>query len=95
MTILLSALPPSWRPFITTQTNLAGLSLLMLIGEILQEDIMWQSSVAPDAPTIPQAYYMSSRLQTIVDIPMDLEEVAPSLPVVALNRHSCLHPTHT
>lgn len=53
MTILLSALPPSWRPFITTQTNLAGLSLLMLIGEILQEDIMWQSSVAPDAPTIP------------------------------------------
>ncbi|MCO5569408.1 hypothetical protein L7F22_023120 [Adiantum nelumboides] len=41
---LLAALPPSWRPFITTQASVVGLTAETLIARMLQEDAMRTST---------------------------------------------------
>lgn len=38
VTMLLATLPPTWRPFVTTQGNDPNLSLPALINKIMQED---------------------------------------------------------
>ncbi|MCO5570487.1 hypothetical protein L7F22_024209 [Adiantum nelumboides] len=45
--LLLAALPSSWRPFITTQASVAGLTVEKLISRILREDAMRGSSSVP------------------------------------------------
>lgn len=52
ITMLLAALPPSWRPFVTTQANIAGLTLPTLINRICQEDVMrnGRSDLEPRSP---------------------------------------------
>ncbi|MCO5607337.1 hypothetical protein L7F22_061532 [Adiantum nelumboides] len=42
--LLLAALPSSWRPFITTQASVVGLTVETLIARILQEDTMRSGS---------------------------------------------------
>lgn len=44
VTMLLSALPPTWSSFVTTQGTVANLTLPILIGRILQEDTMHKNS---------------------------------------------------
>ncbi|MCO5569460.1 hypothetical protein L7F22_023172 [Adiantum nelumboides] len=52
---LLAALPTSWRPFITTQASVVGLTVETLIARILQEDAMRGNSTPT---TIPSSQYV-------------------------------------
>ncbi|MCO5562590.1 hypothetical protein L7F22_016218 [Adiantum nelumboides] len=52
---LLAALPTSWRPFITTQASVVGLTVETLIDRILQEDAMRGNSTPT---TIPSSQYV-------------------------------------
>ncbi|MCO5584555.1 hypothetical protein L7F22_038483 [Adiantum nelumboides] len=52
---LLAALPTSWRPFITTQASVVGLTVETLIARILQEDAMHGNSTPT---TIPSSQYV-------------------------------------
>lgn len=47
--LLLAALPSSWRPFITTQASVVGLTVETLIARILQEDAMHSSTSSTPA----------------------------------------------
>ena len=60
VTLLLTALPSSWRSFVTTQSSLAGLTLPALIGKILPEDAMRNTTVSRDA-FAPSALYVAGR----------------------------------
>ncbi|MCO5580830.1 hypothetical protein L7F22_034703 [Adiantum nelumboides] len=53
--LLLAALPTSWRPFITTQASVVGLTMEILIARILQEDAMRGNSTPT---TIPSSQYV-------------------------------------
>ncbi|MCO5578682.1 hypothetical protein L7F22_032526 [Adiantum nelumboides] len=53
--LLLAALPTSWRPFITTQASVVGLTVETLIARILQEDAMRGNSTPT---TIPSSQYV-------------------------------------
>ncbi|MCO5552516.1 hypothetical protein L7F22_006028 [Adiantum nelumboides] len=53
--LLLAALPTSWRPFITTQASVVGLTVETLIARILQEDAMHGNSTPT---TIPSSQYV-------------------------------------
>ncbi|MCO5609147.1 hypothetical protein L7F22_063369 [Adiantum nelumboides] len=53
--LLLAALPASWRPFITTQASMVGLTVETLIARILQEDAMRGNSTPT---TIPSSQYV-------------------------------------
>ncbi|KAH7445909.1 hypothetical protein KP509_01G028000 [Ceratopteris richardii] len=44
--LLLAALPSSWRPFITTQSSVVGLTLDSLISRVLQEDTLRTSTTS-------------------------------------------------
>eukprot|EP00250_Pteridium_aquilinum_P035230 c892_g1_i1 orf=2-1174(-) len=52
--LLLAALPSSWRPFITTQASVVGLTIETLITRILQEDAMRTSSNQAPVPLSTQ-----------------------------------------
>lgn len=52
--ILLSALPASWRAFVTTQTGLANITLPELISKISQEDSM-RKQTDKSTPSQPQS----------------------------------------
>ncbi|MCO5593534.1 hypothetical protein L7F22_047548 [Adiantum nelumboides] len=52
---LLAALPTSWRPLITTQASVVGLTVETLIARILQEDAMRGNSTPT---TIPSSQYV-------------------------------------
>ncbi|MCO5599430.1 hypothetical protein L7F22_053534 [Adiantum nelumboides] len=52
---LLAALPTSWRPFITTQASVVGLTVETLIARNLQEDAMRGNSTPT---TIPSSQYV-------------------------------------
>lgn len=47
--MLLVALPSSWRPFVTTQSNTVNLTLPLLISKIMQEEVMRNPSEDSDA----------------------------------------------
>ena len=44
VSMLLSALPPSWNPFVTTHSSTQNLTLAQLIGKMLQENTMRTTS---------------------------------------------------
>lgn len=60
--LLLNAVPDSWRPFLTTQSNLPNLNLATLIPSIQQEKQMRNSSSPgpSPSPSIAMAAGMSS-----------------------------------
>lgn len=53
--MLLSALPTSWKSFITTQSTAANLSLLTLSGQILQEEVMSNPTSSSGQASSPMA----------------------------------------
>eukprot|EP00249_Psilotum_nudum_P008870 c21565_g1_i1 orf=630-1334(+) len=62
--LLLSALPPSLGPFITTQANVTNQTLVDLIGKILQEDLLrnlHSSSTITPNPSAFMTNYMRQR----------------------------------
>ncbi|MCO5593247.1 hypothetical protein L7F22_047254 [Adiantum nelumboides] len=56
--LLLAALPSSWRPFITTQASVVGLTVETLVARILQEDTMRSGSSSAPTTAIPAAQYL-------------------------------------
>ena len=58
--ILLVALPPSWRPFVTTQSSQANLTLRALTTRIIQEEHM-RISHSPSSPSIAMATQFRAR----------------------------------
>ncbi|MCO5586427.1 hypothetical protein L7F22_040367 [Adiantum nelumboides] len=56
--LLLAALPSSWRPFITTQASVTGLTVETLVARILQEDTMRSGTSSSPGTNNPSAQYM-------------------------------------
>ena len=61
VTMLLSLLPPTWRAFVTTQSNTSNLTLSQLISKILQEDTMRNISSSSSTPAVVAMYAGKSK----------------------------------
>ena len=66
VTMLLSLLPPTWRSFVTTQSNIINLTLSQLIDKIMQEDTMCNITSSSSTPPVIAMYVGRSKTNSQV-----------------------------